>query len=93
MKTIVIDGSMMFTREAAHDYLSLRLDLPDYYGRNLDALYDILSSRGQPLRLVIYRRWELEEALGAYGASLLEAMVDAARDNPNLTLLCDGEDD
>lgn len=92
MRTIVIDGGMMFTREAAHDYLSMRLGLPDYYGRNLDALFDALSERSDSTRLVIYRRWELEEALGAYGSSLLEAIQDAAKDSPFLQVLYDGED-
>lgn len=92
MRTIVIDGGMMFTREAAHDYLAMRLGLPDYYGRNLDALFDALSERSDSTRLVIYRRWELEEALGAYGSSLLEAIQDAAKDSPFLQVLYDGED-
>ena len=30
------------TRETAHTYLKEILRLPDYYGRNLDALYDCL---------------------------------------------------
>ena len=29
------------TRETAHTYLKEILHLPDYYGRNLDALYGI----------------------------------------------------
>ncbi len=28
-----------------HDFLQEQMDLPDYYGRNLDALYDLLSER------------------------------------------------
>ena len=43
--TIKLDGSLMIDRDALHDYLKLRLDLPDYYGKNLDALYDILTER------------------------------------------------
>lgn len=93
MKTIVIDGAMMFTREAAHDYLALRLGLPDYYGRNLDGLYDLLSARKEPTRLVLYRRLELTETLGQYGEALLEAIFDAGRENPSLVVCCDGEED
>lgn len=92
MKTLVIDGGMMTDREAAHDYLALRLALPDHYGRNLDALFDALTERSEPTRLVVYRRREMEAALGDYGGSLLEALRDAARDNPSLQVLCDGED-
>ncbi len=92
MKTLVIDGGMMTDRAAAHDYLALRLALPEHYGRNLDALFDALTERSEPTRLVVYRRGELEAALGDYGNSLLEALRDAARDNPSLQVLCDGED-
>ena len=45
MDTIIIDGAAMTTRDAAHSHLALRLGLPDYYGRNLDALYDCLTER------------------------------------------------
>ena len=89
MKTIVIDGAMMLTRDAAHDYLSVRLGLPDYYGRNLDGLYDLLTERSEPTRLVIYRRWDLVAALGPYGDSLLEAITDAGRNNPTLEVCFD----
>ena len=41
MKTIVLDGLYMNTRETTHTYLALRLGLPSYYGRNHDALHDV----------------------------------------------------
>ena len=40
---IVLDCRMFLERGAAHDYLAKKLALPEYYGRNLDALYDCLS--------------------------------------------------
>lgn len=90
MRTIVIDGGLMPTREEAHAYLSRRLGLPDYYGNNLDALYDILSSDfAGPARLVVYRREALEQSLGAYSMALLAALLDAARENPHLQVVFD----
>ena len=38
-----IDALYLNDRETAHDYLAEIFDFPDYYGRNLDALYDCLS--------------------------------------------------
>lgn len=35
-----IDGKLI--KKDGHDYLMKALDLPDYYGKNLDALYDCL---------------------------------------------------
>lgn len=87
MTTVVIDGGLMTSREAAHDLLAARLGLPEYYGRNLDALYDALTERGEPTRLVVLHREELEEFLGGYGRALLETLEDADRTNPTLEVL------
>lgn len=87
METIVIDGGLMTSREAAHDLLSARLGLPSCYGRNLDALYDVLTERGAPTRLVVLHRGELEALLGDYGRALLDTLEDADRANPALQVL------
>ncbi len=91
MRTIVLDGALMPDRETAHAYLARRLALPDWYGRNLDALYDLLTQPMAPTRLVVYRRDALEAALGPYAQALLIALADAAGDNPDLELCLDGE--
>lgn len=91
MKTIVLDGGEMTAKEAAHAYLARRLGFPDFYGGNLDALYDLLTERGEPTRLVIYRRETMEEALGNYARALLGTLADAAGENPDLELAFDGE--
>ncbi len=44
---VVLDAMKMQTREEAHVYLKDALELPEYYGGNLDALYDCLSEMGQ----------------------------------------------
>ena len=41
MKTIRLDVTNIGTVKALHVYLAYMLDLPDYYGRNLDALHDV----------------------------------------------------
>ena len=41
MKTIEIDVDLL--NIFRHDYLKDVLDLPDYYGKNRDALYDCLT--------------------------------------------------
>lgn len=87
MTTVVIDGGLMTSREAAHDLLAARLGLPEYYGRNLDALYDALTERGEPTRLVVLHREELVDFLGGYGRALLETLEDADRANPTLEVL------
>ena len=43
MKKIILDGEQLCDRETAHSYLQIALELPEYYGKNLDALYDCLT--------------------------------------------------
>ena len=42
---VVLDGRGMTDRKVVHDELKKQLMLPDYYGRNLDALFDVLTER------------------------------------------------
>ncbi len=86
MEIIRIDGRNLPTREAVHDYFTTCLQLPGYYGRNLDALYDILTERAEPTRLVICGQTALSSALGSYADALLDTLADAAADNPALEI-------
>lgn len=81
---IVLDGQQMLNREQVHDYLSHRFNFPDYYGKNLDALYDLLSTYSKEDKLVIlfiYPEYMLD-ALGEYGQQLIQTIQDASEVNP-----------
>ena len=86
MKTIVLDCAQMIGREAAHDYLARELSFPEWYGRNLDALYDLLTGYVGPVRLELVSVRALE-ALGGYGRALLSTMEEAAGEAPGLELV------
>lgn len=87
METLVLDGEKMLNRREAHDHLTERLALPDYYGRNLDALYDLLTEREGPTQIVIEHGNTLLSWLGDYGQALIQTMLDAERANPDLEVL------
>lgn len=40
---IIIDGNKFQDKLDLHRYLAKKLGFPDYYGENLDALYDVLG--------------------------------------------------
>ena len=42
MKQVILDGGVIAGRTQLHDALTVQLQLPEWYGRNLDALYDCL---------------------------------------------------
>lgn len=77
---VMLDCARLTDRETAHDYLKECFGLPDYYGRNLDALYDCLSERSA-CRVVLQNPSALM-ALGEYGIALL----DTLREVPGLEL-------
>ena len=43
IKRCTLDGKTMGSLDDLYDQLSLRFSLPEHFGRNLDALWDVLS--------------------------------------------------
>ncbi len=69
-----LDGKLI--KEEGHDYLMRALNLPDYYGRNLDALYDCLTEIECDIELV-----NADDVDG----DIIDTFVDAADENQFLT--------
>ncbi|MBP3653931.1 MAG: barstar family protein [Oscillospiraceae bacterium] len=84
---VVLDGRGMTDRKVVHDELKKQLMLPDYYGRNLDALFDVLTERREPMTVTVTYWTDMEVQLGAYAAALLDTLYDAERENPNLKIV------
>lgn len=40
---VYLDASCLIEKNQAHNYLKEQLQFPEYYGKNLDALYDCLT--------------------------------------------------
>lgn len=80
MVTCIIDGAKMTTRADAHRELAQALQLPEYYGANLDALWDVVSTCEAHLTLV--NAAALLNALQKYGCRLLAVLYEAAESNP-----------
>lgn len=84
MKTIWLDSRNMKTIKETHHYLKHKLDLPSYYGGNLDALWDLLSTKSEPLQINLLNRAHLNINLGEYGDKLIQVFRDAENFNHNL---------
>ncbi|MBQ9814557.1 MAG: barstar family protein [Lachnospiraceae bacterium] len=70
---VYLNAEKLTEKQSAHEYLKFMLDLPEYYGNNLDALYDCLSEFSD-LTLVI-----VNSDAGGYFSRLLPVMQDACR--------------
>lgn len=87
MKRCILDGEIIKTREQLHDMLQRELELPEWYGRNLDALYDCLTEGWtEILQIEIRNREALTEHLGRYAGALEQVIRDAARENGRVEL-------
>ncbi len=86
MTIIMIDGREMTDRSTAHTYLKKALSLPEYYGRNLDALYDCLLEMKKS-QIIVTHVAEMKQQLLRYGDGILDTLEDGARKNPNISLI------
>ena len=77
MDTIKLDGARLCRRKEALELLGRELDLPQWWGRNLDALYDCLTGGlCPPVRLELTGREAMEAT--DFGRRLLRVLEDAA---------------
>ena len=53
-KVFYIDLSGVKSKEQFHKVLERELPLPDHYGMNLDALYDVLTEISDKWNIIIY---------------------------------------
>jgi ribonuclease inhibitor len=84
MRIVRLNGKRMVSIDAAHRYLKGKLSFPDYYGTNLDALWDVLSTLSESLQVRLSNQDHLLNSLGQYGSDMIRVFKDAERFNHNL---------
>ena len=80
-------------KELIHNYIAEKLDFPDYYGKNLDALYDCLTDIDTPTAVGFFIPVPDEDDLSIdfmiYLDRIKKVFLDAERDNPEcLAVIC-----
>jgi ribonuclease inhibitor len=76
MKKILLNGKLM--QKNPHIYMKKILKFPDYYGENLDALFDCLGDIGEKTEIILSNSKNVDE-------SIITTFEDASNENPNLT--------
>ena len=84
MRKVILNCEKLTERKKAHQYLAQMLDFPDYYGKNLDALFDCLTELGE-CTIVLEGEAVLCQTDG-YGVKVLKVLKDAAQENPRLKI-------
>ncbi|WP_047153092.1 barstar family protein [Aneurinibacillus tyrosinisolvens] len=80
MQKIVLEGKEIHTKEDLHAVLKMKLQFPDYYGENLDALWDCLSERAEPLTIEWRDYKESAVRLGGYAQDVRQLFDDLKKE-------------
>ena len=91
MIEIVIDGMEITDRERLFQVFRDNLELPDYYGDNLDALYDVLSTYSEEVEITILNEEDLYNNIPFYGERLIGMLNVAAEENEPYILIKKGD--
>ena len=75
MKKIILDGNLM--KNNPHDYIKDNLNFPEYYGKNLDALFDCLGDIGEKTEIILINPKIVDKIM-------INTFKDASKDNPSL---------
>ena len=86
----ILDGTAMTTREEAWAEIRRVFETPEWFGNNLDALYDILTETSGDIRFTHACR--ALNSLGSYGCRMLAVFYDAAQENTHITFTAGGRE-
>ena len=78
---IEIDLASVKNKEDLHALLKNILDFPDYYGRNLDALFDFLTEPHELYEICFKNTASAEDALGGYFYAFKQTFADAEEES------------
>ena len=86
---VLLNGKQIKTKEELHTALAKGLNFPKYYGKNLDALYDVLSTDVSGESIIKVKNVNfLRLKLGTeFVQEFLETIGQASEENPRVILL------
>ena len=82
MKQSAIDCTGL-TKEDLHRALAESLDFPEWYGNNLDALYDALTEINEDVQLTLVHFEDMKNCRRGF----LRVFTDAVEENLHLTVI------
>lgn len=89
MRKVILDGKYMVKKLEAHSYMQDKLGIKVYRGRNLDALWDGLTSCSEELDIRLVNSINLIGNLGNYGESIIELFEEGSVANNKIRFTMD----
>jgi ribonuclease inhibitor len=78
---VFLDGATIRSQEELHDALKRTLELPEYYGRNLDALWDCLTGWIETPLTLVWQNYEASRrSVGDYADRVLGLLRKAEKE-------------
>lgn len=81
---INLDGRKIGDKSSLHEELMTQGNFPDYYGKNLDALWDLLTDYSGDIEINIINGESLSLNLGNYYNSLVGLLMDLSLEYKNI---------
>ena len=87
MKYVFLDGEKIGSNSELHLAFHKALSLPDYYGKNLDALNDCITDISEPVCVIAVNTPLLAENVGRRWKSFLRLMGDLEKKKKDFRFL------
>lgn len=85
MKIVELDGSKMDSIQNTHMHLKESMELPEHYGENLDAMYDVMSDISENTFVFVLNSQQMRTSLGDYGVRMEQVWDNLEQNNKHLS--------
>ena len=75
MKSVILDGREMTGKEEFHRIVAREFSFPDWYGNNLDALFDCLMEMSEDTQIMFCYLEDMQAQLGSYTQEILSTII------------------
>jgi len=87
MRQCTLDGKTIRSLDDLYDQLSIQLSLPEHFGRNLDALWDVFSTDVEgPFEIVWKHTGDSKKAMGKDFERVVKLLQELEKERDDFTL-------
>lgn len=87
MREVYLDGRLITTKNRLYECLEEAFDFPDHFGRNLDAVWDVLNEETEPTTLQFTYVKKFLENMDGYGEGVLRMLSALNEQNEKFTVI------